>query len=144
MESKQNIDLKNILIVYGISPTPVRLLVLNCLAKCSNPVSMSEIEEFLETVDKSSISRTLTLFKEKKLVHFFDDTSGSVKFELCHCKDHDFHDDSHLHFHCHKCGKTICMNSIKIPEISLPEGYKIEKSNFIVSGICPDCAKIQI
>ena len=42
----------------------------------------------LDTVDRSSISRTLALLLDKGLVHTIDDGSGSAKFELCHCHSH--------------------------------------------------------
>ena len=124
----------------GIKATCVRILVYKCIESSIYPVSLTEIEKRLETVDKSSISRSLNIFREKGIVHFFDDGTGSVKYEICH-SDHEgnLHDDSHLHFHCNLCGETICLQNIKVPEVKLPANYIIKSSNYVISGICPDC-----
>ena len=72
-------DIKTVLKKLGVTPTPVRLLVYKCLKGSLHPLSLNEIEEKLETVDKSSVSRTLNLFRIKHIVLYFDDGSGSVK-----------------------------------------------------------------
>lgn len=122
----------------GVNVTPVRILVYRCLESSLTPLSLAEIETALESVDKSSISRTLSLFRENHLIHRFNDGSGSVKYELCKsCEAH--HDDLHLHFRCERCGSTMCLNEIKVPEVELPKGYKVHERNYIVTGICPEC-----
>ena len=123
----------------GISHTPVRQLIYSCLENASTPLSLSEIELRLETVDKSSISRTLNLFREKHIVHYFDDGSGSVKYEMCNSHHHDQDDDTHVHFHCSKCGETICLNHIKIPKVDIPDGFLIENINYVITGRCLKC-----
>lgn len=138
--SRKSIDIDHIFKENGISVTPVRILVYKTLYNSQIPLSLSDLETILETVDKSSISRTLNLFRNKKLVHFFDDGSGSVKYEICSDPDHKGDDDSHVHFHCSICGKTICFHSIKIPSVDLPEGFIVKSSNYIIKGICRDCA----
>ena len=125
----------------GILPTPVRILVLNCIIEATSPVSLTDIQYSLETVDKSSISRALNLFKSKHLVHFFDDGSGSVKYEICDHPEHKEANDSHVHFHCLKCGETFCLHNIKIPDITLPEGFSQESATFILKGYCKSCKR---
>lgn len=126
---------------WGVNPTPVRILVYTALRDSFSPLSLTDLEERLETVDRSSISRTLNLFKAEGLVHFFDDSSGSVKYEICSDPAHRHHDDTHVHFHCTSCGKTICLHSIAIPIVELPEGFSSEKINYIVTGQCDKCSK---
>ena len=99
---------------------------------------MSELETLLETVDKSTISRTLNTFKERHLLHAFTDGSGSVKYEVCHSQNEE-HDDMHVHFRCEKCGNTTCLSEIKVPEVSLPSGYRKHEVSYMISGICPSC-----
>lgn len=134
-----NEEVENILKKVGINPTPVRILVYKCLMDNSVPASLSEIEHILDTVDKSTISRTLSLFKQHHLLHSFNDGSGSVKYELCLSHDHENHDDSHVHFRCEKCGTTICLTSINVPKVELPQGYKSHETSYIISGICSSC-----
>ena len=56
--------MEKMLIEHGIKPTANRLLVLKALADSHRPVTMSELEDAIDTIDKSGIFRTLTLFKE--------------------------------------------------------------------------------
>lgn len=126
----------------GISPTSVRKLVYNCLEEAQNPISLIEIENLLETVDRSSISRALNIFKKYDLVHFFNDFSGSLKYELCPSHNHSA-GDFHPHFYCVNCAQTICLEDIKTPLIELPEGYEMKEINYVISGICKKCSDIQ-
>lgn len=100
---------------------------------------MLEIGDILETVDKSVISRTLSLFKEHHLMHVLEDGSDSVRYEICTSGDHEKHDDEHVHFHCEKCGKTFCLQNIHIPEVQLPEDFEVHSINYMIKGICKDC-----
>lgn len=132
-------DLETFLKDKGITPTSIRLLVLNCLNNASAPKSLSDLENELETVDKSTISRTLSLFREHHLLHSFTDGSGSMKYELCHSHNIGTCEDRHVHFRCENCGKTICITSVNVPIVELPEGFLVHESNYVVTGLCPNC-----
>lgn len=69
----------------GIKPTAARILIIRNLDAADHPLSMAEIGDALETVDKSVISRTLALFRTAKLIHIIQDGSDSVRYELCRC-----------------------------------------------------------
>ena len=133
-------DAEIILKESGITPTPVRILVYRCLLNASSPLSLSDIEICLDTVDKSTISRSLALFRERQLLHAFTDGSGSMKYEVCTSHDHHHEDDMHVHFRCEKCGQTFCLTHLGIPQVTLPEGFVMHEINYIISGICKDCA----
>lgn len=122
----------------GIAPTPIRILVYRCLDTCDSPLSLSEIETILDSVDKSTISRTLSIFKENHLVHSFSDGSSAMKYELCRTL-HNYEEDMHVHFRCEKCEKTYCLNSVRIPEVDIPEGFTAHSSTFVITGICNNC-----
>lgn len=125
----------------GITPTPVRILVFRCLYESTKPMSLAEIETKLESVDKSTISRTLSTFRGFHLIHSFYDGSGSMKYEICHSHNHENDEDNHVHFRCKKCGETQCFADIKIPKVELPEGFVVEDASFIMSGLCKDCSE---
>ncbi|MCH5228768.1 MAG: transcriptional repressor [Muribaculaceae bacterium] len=131
-------EINKILKVSDISPTPIRILVYRCLRESVTPISLTDIEIALDTVDKSTISRTLNLFKNHHLIHSFNDGSGSVKYELCKCSD-EFHDDEHVHFRCEQCGLTICLPTVRVPRVKIPEGYKIKDINYVITGVCNRC-----
>lgn len=128
----------------GVRPTPARILVVRTLNDADGVITALNIEEQLQTVDRSSISRTLSLFLRKGIVHAIDDGTGSVKYELCHADchgaEHPHADtDTHPHFHCIKCGNTTCLDGIQLPQMTLPEGYKQHSANYVIHGICPNC-----
>ena len=124
----------------NITPTPVRLLVYKCLRDSSVPLALSDIEDVLGSVDKSTISRTLSIFVNRDLIHSFNDGSGKKKYELCGSHDEIDDNERHVHFRCEKCGETFCMNSVKVPKVELPEGYVIREVNFVITGVCPECS----
>ena len=71
---------------HGIHPTAARILVLQKLSELTHPVSMTELETELETMDKSTIFRTLNVLLEHHAIHSFEDGSGSTKYEICRCE----------------------------------------------------------
>lgn len=124
----------------GVSPTPVRILVYKTLSETLFPLSLSDIETLLESVDKSTVSRTLMTFKNHNLVRSFNDGSGSLKYELTHDLKGHLNDDVHVHFRCEKCGVTSCLNDVSVPPIKLPQGFVLKEVNYVVSGFCADCS----
>lgn len=125
----------------NIKPTPNRILVLDAMMSASSPVSLADLECILETVDKSSIFRTMNLFLAHHLVHVIDDGSGSLKYEVCTGEEDCSVDDMHVHFYCERCHRTICLSSTPIPPVGLPDGFVMNSANYIVKGVCGDCMK---
>ncbi len=132
-------DIIDLMMHHGIKPTSNRIMIVNAFVKEHRPLSMTEIETQLESVDKSVISRTLALFRERHMVHVLPDGGDGIRYELCRSFSDDHDDDAHIHFYCSRCGKTFCLEDIPIPEVSLPEGYEAESVNYMVTGVCPDC-----
>jgi len=134
-------DITGMLARAGIRPSPVRILILRELALSERPLSAVELETRLETVDRSSITRSLTLFTDMHLVHAISDGSTTTKYELCQSSGHDHqHTDEHIHFHCSSCGTTICLPGTTIPMPELPNGYWAEHATFVITGLCSACA----
>ena len=52
-----------------IKPTAIRLLILKSMMEAGRAVSQLDLETLLDTVDKSTISRTITLFLSHHLIH---------------------------------------------------------------------------
>ena len=130
---------------YGIKPTANRILVLDAMLRAGCSLSLSDLEAGLETVDKSSIFRTLNLFRQQQLVHSFEDGSGSMKYEICRSHSETCAiGERHIHFFCEVCHQTTCLTDIKIPVASLPEGYTVDSINYTVKGVCPACNQKRI
>ena len=135
----------------GVRPSPVRILLLKCLLEAVRPLSIQELEQRMETVDRSSISRTLSIFASHHLVHSIEDGSGACKFEICHapeCHSGDcIHDskqndygDLHPHFYCERCHTTYCLDTLTMPALPLPEGFRPYTANYVIKGLCYRCS----
>lgn len=123
----------------GVKPTANRLLVVKALQQNSTPQSLIELETYLETLERSSISRVLLLLLEHGAVHAMQDGRGVTKYELCSSHNHCSTDDMHVHFFCEKCNKVICFQDLSIPTIQTPKGYIVNSVNYMLKGICPEC-----
>ena len=139
IEKEFDKSVNEILEKSGIRPSPVRILMLRELLKADCPLSAQDIEMALQTVDRSSITRTLATFSEEHVIHQISDGSGSMKYELCkdHCEE--THNDEHAHFHCRKCGKTICLNEIPVQVPKIRTGFVAENITFVIQGLCSNC-----
>ena len=124
---------------HGVRPTSGRILVARALAEAGRPLTMSEIEERLVTVDKSGIFRALSLFREKHIVHVID--ADGTRYELCHAEDAADDTDHHVHFYCSRCHRTTCLPDVPLPDVRLPEGFEAEGGTYVVKGCCPSCAR---
>ena len=58
---------------HGVKPTANRLIVVRTLAASPWPMSLAELEQRILTLDKSSVFRALTLFREHHVVHAIED-----------------------------------------------------------------------
>lgn len=123
----------------GVRVTSIRMLVLDALMRASRTMSLADLETELETVDKSSIFRTLEVFEANHLVHSIDDGTGSMKYEICEGEDSCTVADMHTHFYCEMCHKTYCLKEINAPLVDLPEGFTVHSVNYIIKGICSSC-----
>lgn len=125
----------------GVKPTSNRILVLNALLRAEHPVSLTELDAIIQTMDKSSIFRALGVFLDGDIVHGIEDGSGSLKYEVCHADEHCTIADMHVHFYCEECRTTFCLESLPVPEVALPEGFVAHAVNYMVKGLCPRCGK---
>lgn len=139
MQEHTEQHLVELLQARNIKPTAMRLLVLRCLTEASETLTLRQMEEILYPADRSTIFRTLTLFEQQHLLHTIDDGSGSARYEIC-LSHHDDDDDRHPHFRCLRCGRTICLFGQRIPEVELPEGYQAQQTNYVITGLCPECS----
>lgn len=124
----------------GVKLTAMRLLVYEQLEQARQPLSLRELEDRMQTADRSTIFRTLTLLQQHHLVHSIEDGSGVLKYEVCHGHDECTIDDQHTHFYCQRCHRTFCFHETRIPQVDLPEGFQMYSINYMIKGLCPKCA----
>lgn len=138
MEEKEYLAL---LAQREIQPTAIRILVLRAMIQANRSVSLLDLENMLDTVDKSTIFRTITLFLDHHLIHSIDDGTGSFKYAVCSNSCSCEVSDLHTHFHCEKCNKTFCLKNIPTPVVNMPKGFTLNSINYVLKGLCPDCAE---
>ncbi len=124
----------------GIKPTAIRVLILREMSRGDETVSLPQLERLLPTIDKSTISRTLSLFLLHKLIHTIDDGSGSLKYNVCSDDCECDIGEQHAHFFCERCQRTFCLKQIQAPIVELPEGFQPSSINYVVKGLCPACS----
>jgi Fur family ferric uptake transcriptional regulator len=127
---------------HGIRPTANRLLIAQALEQAGRPLSLMELEARLETIDKSNISRALSLFREARLVHVLEDAGEGIRYELCHRHGDHVDDDLHVHFYCVRCHRTFCLSEVPVPPVSAPEDYQVQSASYLLRGVCPDCGRM--
>ncbi|SFW19182.1 Fur family transcriptional regulator [Cellulophaga fucicola] len=125
----------------GIRVTAMRLLIYKFLAEKKSAVTLSDIENAFDKVDRTTLYRTVKTFESKGVVHQINDGSTGTKYALCetNCKC-ELETDLHLHFHCNNCEETVCLTDHKIPQIKVPDGFIAENANLVVKGICNKCS----
>ena len=118
--------------------TGARVRALTCLLLRSNPSTHLEIEEYLnarEPIDRVTLYRVLDWLVAQGLAHKIAGNDQVWRFKAGH------DDSSHAHFQCSNCSTVICMDSIAIPgDFSLPHGFRWERSEFLLKGLCPACS----
>ena len=124
----------------GIKPTAMRLLILRAMLDTNRAVSQHDLEETLQTVDKSTIFRTVMLFMEHHLVHAVDDGSGALKYAVCSDDCTCSVSDQHVHFYCEGCHRAFCFRQQAVPMVEAPEGFVLHGVNYVLKGLCPACA----
>src|SRR5574344_789916 len=112
-------DAAEILDLHGVRPTAIRLMIYKSMLGFTDTFSLSDLEEVLDTVDKSTIFRTLEVFAEHHVIHETE--------------------DMHCHFYCESCHKTFCLDHTHIPPVKVPEGYELHEVEYLLKGLCPEC-----
>lgn len=133
---------EEILNAFGLRQTSCRKDVLDEFLRSRFALSQGYLESHIDhSHDRVTIYRNLKTFLEKGILHKVLDDEGVVKYALC--KDDcspSVHDHGHVHFKCEKCGRTVCMDQVHIPGISIPAEFEVTEINLLVQGICDQCS----
>lgn len=126
---------------HELRKTSIRQQVLQIFMDAvPQALSSQDIENQLNKVDRVTLYRTLKSFEDAGLVHLAIDGSGKQKYALCSsgCTVH-HHTDQHAHFYCNKCNQTICLDQVSLPPVKVPEQFKVDDAQLVLSGTCKDC-----
>ena len=125
----------------SLSVTESRKKILNLFLNISGALAHGDIERKAgEKFDRVTVYRTLQTFVEKGIIHTIPTTDNSVRYALCkdNCTE-GHHHDNHVHFICLKCGSTLCLEDVIVPEIKMSKGYAVNEIEVVVKGICLNC-----
>jgi len=124
---------------HELRNTSCRRSMLELFVQKEEALSVSELNSILgKEYDRATVYRTIQSFLDNGIIHKVLDTKEGQKYAMCHECDHETHSDEHIHFLCLKCGKSICLEE-EIPNVPIPKGYRLQTSNMLLEGICPDC-----
>lgn len=137
-----NEELESMLTSKGVSPTAMRILILEYLQKQTSAVSLLDLEKDFTRSERTTLYRTLKTFEEKGLIHCINDGTEAKKYALCAdaCKAGS-HYDLHLHFYCYSCKQTLCLPKHHVPDVAMPKNFQLKELNLIAKGLCDTCTK---
>ncbi|MEP7257483.1 MAG: transcriptional repressor [Flavitalea sp.] len=124
-----------------LSVTGSRKSILQLFLQSNGAMAHADIEKQTgEKFDRVTVYRTLQSFMEKGIIHTIPTSDNSIRYALCKddCSE-GHHHDNHVHFLCSVCSRTTCLDSVMVPDVALPTGFKPTEKQMIVKGICGDC-----
>lgn len=116
--------------------TGARIQVLGALLKAREALSHRDIEASLQPglLDRVTLYRVLDWLVDKGLAHRISGTDRMWRFSIAGTRH-----SGHAHFHCDQCGKLLCLDQSAKQNIRLPRGYRTQRVELTVEGLCADC-----
>jgi Fur family ferric uptake transcriptional regulator len=124
----------------GSRVTRGRVVVLASLLDARRALTHSEVEariERLYDIDRVTVYRVLDWLTQLGLAHRISGDDRVWRFTA----ESEAHSGTHAHFKCNACGDVICLDeTVGLPEIPLPPGYRSAEFELTVKGLCASCA----
>ena len=120
--------------------TATQTAILELLRQDRRAFSHDTLTERLDLpANRVTVYRILNRFVEQRLVHRIVADDGRQYFASCEADcQHDAASHRHLHFRCNRCARVECLPAAPL-QYTLPEGYRVEHHNVILSGTCAAC-----
>lgn len=118
----------------------LRTRILEYLIAAGSPRSHSDIMETegFNGADRVSVYRNLSALKEARLVHSVQGTDSVWRF-CAHEPEAPGCPGGHAHFFCTLCKEMFCLKEQEIPQVDVPEGFRVEGKQLVLYGVCPAC-----
>ena len=133
----KNTNCAQLLEKKGLKKTKVRLALIQHFVNLDHAQSYNDLQAALvKDVDKSTLYRNLTSFEQAGIIHRINDHSGVAKYAF---GESPVQGNEHAHFVCECCETVYCMEGLTSLQFNVPEGFKTNKIQTIIRGICADC-----
>jgi len=124
---------------HKLKRTSCREGILQLIINANSALSEHEIKEKLQSnYDRTTFYRSFKTLEEHGIIHKIVVDNQIIKYAIDNSVTNK---KEHAHFFCNKCERVVCMDSIEIPKIHLPEGFNISNTEFILKGECETCSK---
>lgn len=129
----------------GLRRTPVRVGVLDVLARSTQPLGVPQVLDLLpERTDAVTVYRTLNTFTRKKLVHRIRGEDRTWRYALGGSPASPRPAHAHAHFVCETCGTVECLEAAAIPRnlvrsLRVGAEYAVHYPEVVLHGVCPKC-----
>jgi Fur family ferric uptake transcriptional regulator len=119
--------------------TAPRAAVLGALLASDTALTHHELERVLQPVldvDRVTVYRVLDWLVALGLAHRIAGDDRAWRYRATRGPPH----ATHAHFTCRACGRTVCLEDVAVPSaVRLPRGYRSQKVDLTVSGLCAAC-----
>ena len=120
----------------NINPSQQRIRIWEALASAKSHPSADIVHRLLSdeipTLSRTTVYSCLELFVELGIAQQLEITGSEIRY------DADI--STHAHFCCRACGAVSDLSGFEMPSpLALPEGYRVERMQFYLKGLCPNC-----
>ncbi len=132
---------QELLVRNGISRTKIKTQILLLLSEKTKPLSANELYEMIgiDTCNISSVFRTLTQFKEKKLITELNLGEDFYRYELVNIENKEHH---HHHVRCRTCSDIRLLDQCDLKaleKVVTKLGFKEVEHYLEFTGVCSKC-----
>ena len=135
---------EDIIHAAGHRVTPQRLFILDAVCEGGGHTTLGEVyarvRQVDQSIDRSTLYRTLKLFVELGLVVSADTGNGETYYEIA--KAHPHH-----HLKCRRCGKEQeiehAVMQRMFDQVLQEYRFKVDTDHLVLFGVCADCQHVQ-
>ena len=93
-------------------------------------------------IDRVTLYRVLEWLTEQGLAHRHAGEDRVWRFAAAPAAERgDAPAVPHAHFECSECGKIVCLETLPLPAIPVPAGFRRREVEVTVKGSCAACAR---
>ena len=132
-------EIKLILRDNKISITQTRIEILDAFLQQSKGIEYNYLLQHPElNLNRITLFRNLKLLARKKIIYKIPSSDGISRY-IIQTKANRQRLDNHSSFRCERCGMVISLNLLASPKVELPDGFKRENTEIVMSGLCSKC-----